>query len=210
MGLFQNTKIILEYLKDIFTILSLLIASGVALAGLFIWKRQLHGTQSYELAKKILKSVFSIRDYLKQARYPITDMEEDLASQIIETKYKDELEIFYEGCIFREVLGMRWKKIEEELRVLEIETFEAEAIWGKEKCLSIYAISNLAKAFNGNVDAYIHLIFSGISHEIIHKDFKPILDIIFCNPAHPNDNFEEEINSAVIAISKDVRPYLIK
>ena len=57
--------------KDIITIASLTAAAIIAGMGLYTWKNQLIGTAEYELAKRILKATYRLRDTLENVRNPI-------------------------------------------------------------------------------------------------------------------------------------------
>src|SRR5690348_10031730 len=43
---------------------------GIALVGLFTWRRQLHGTVEYDLARRLLRRVYTVRDRIAEVRHP--------------------------------------------------------------------------------------------------------------------------------------------
>src|SRR3989304_91489 len=60
----------LTFVKDIVTLISLAVAALVAIKGLQTWRRQLKGTADYDLAKRLLKAAYRLRDALQAVRNP--------------------------------------------------------------------------------------------------------------------------------------------
>ena len=56
--------------KDITTGLAALIGAGVAIVGLRAWQHQLKGKTEYELARRLLRAVYRVRDEIHNVRNP--------------------------------------------------------------------------------------------------------------------------------------------
>lgn len=61
----------ISLIKDIVTILVALVGGGVAIYGLISWKRQLKGKTEYELARRVLRAVYRLRDAIRGIRNPL-------------------------------------------------------------------------------------------------------------------------------------------
>ena len=46
-------------------------AACIAYLGLAAWKKQLHGRSGYELARRLLRAVYSVRDRIVRVRTPL-------------------------------------------------------------------------------------------------------------------------------------------
>jgi hypothetical protein len=118
----------LSLIKDLVTIASIGIAGYVALRGLQTWRDQLKGTANYELAKRLLKATYKLRDALQGVRNPFIS-----AGEIRQAVTEAQLDIKHEDPDFHAtsstaVYQIRWKPVGEAYQALELEVIEAEAI----------------------------------------------------------------------------------
>ncbi len=93
---------------------------GVLIAwwGLSTWKKQLHGVHEFELARRILLSVYKIEDGVKNVRSPFLDSRESGDS---------------DGDNWETSAYMnRWEPVEEAFRELRVDLLEADVLWGRE------------------------------------------------------------------------------
>lgn len=58
-------------LKDIVTIIALIVSAIVAVPGINAWKEQITGKAEYELAHRLLRSVYQVRDAIRNVGTPI-------------------------------------------------------------------------------------------------------------------------------------------
>lgn len=122
----------LTFLKDIFipSIGILVAAGGVIIAnkGLNTWKNQLHGQSNYELARRILVSLYKYREAIYGVRYPLIYSHEMEFSHEDENMGQKEKE--YYGI--NKAYQIRWENIQNIKVILSADLFEAEALWGEE------------------------------------------------------------------------------
>lgn len=203
-------RLIISYTKDVLTIISLGIASFVALKGLQTWKSQLKGTNDYELAKRILKAVYKLRNAIDYVCSPLMTAGEiskamkeiGIESQITDSDYN------YKSNMA--VYNMRWKKVTEAIEDLELETIEIEVLWGKEiseKILEIrknvVSLSSAINLFLSNLVSHRHYSTSDSTRQYFEK-------IIYNHSSEENDEFTTSLLEKIIVIENLVRPYLKK
>lgn len=100
-----------------------------AYLGLSAWRKELKGRSEYDLAKRVLKAVYRVREAFKIVRNPA----------IFQYEYPEEMRDFhghlkrehdYEGT-FR-VYEKRWERMDESFKELEELHLEAQVEWGPE------------------------------------------------------------------------------
>ena len=106
--------------KDVVAVIGTLGALAIGILGLSTWRRQLHGTSKFEVAKNILTTTYKIEDAIQAVRSPMLHLrkEEVEAGRALEEEqriYSDRLQ---------RLNGKR-----AELRTLAL---EARAIWGEQ------------------------------------------------------------------------------
>jgi hypothetical protein len=57
--------------KDVATAGAAIVAAVVAVLGLRAWRRQLRGQTQYELARRLLRAVYRVRDEIQGVRNPV-------------------------------------------------------------------------------------------------------------------------------------------
>jgi len=73
----MTTPEIISAAKDIVTIITLLIGSGVTLYGISTWRKQLTAKVDYELAKRIIITIYDIRGALEKTLFIFEVVYED-------------------------------------------------------------------------------------------------------------------------------------
>lgn len=118
----------LHQLRDIFISIAALNASIVAILGLEAWKKQYKGKTDYEIARRYLKAVLTLKNSIIYLRNPF------ISSGEMETALKehglDSSEYTNYQKTNRVVYSARWKKVQEAWSDLEAELPEAELSWG--------------------------------------------------------------------------------
>ena len=132
---------IITIIKDIVLMIAAGIASYVALVGLRTWRKQLTGTREYELAQKVLKSTYALRETINQFRRPIKLSEEELAEVkehgILLTEVRNAELIDNPLAALKELespadVAKKRLRVEDALTDFEVVIIEAETLWGKE------------------------------------------------------------------------------
>lgn len=115
--------------KDVLLGLAAASAAIFAYLGLSAWQKELKGKSEYELAKRVLKAVYRVREAFKTVRHPA----------IYQYEYPEEMRDFhghlkpehdYEGTL--RVYEKRLEKMDEAFKELEELHLEAQVEWGPE------------------------------------------------------------------------------
>jgi hypothetical protein len=125
-------------IQGIVTILTLLIGAAVAVIGLSSWKRQFRWKLEYDLAERVLRSVYKIRDAIAVVRYPWIGPAE-YNSAIAELKRGAIPEMSGrapKGSEFENqeaIYDVRWREVASAMSALHPDILEVEAIWRSDK-----------------------------------------------------------------------------
>lgn len=128
----QEIQSYVSIVKDVITAVAALTAAIVAVIGLWAWKGQLKGKTEYELAQRVLRAVYKVRDAMYFVRHPMIDQGEYAQAM------KDAgIEVYSPDAavplrIDTEVYHKRWTKVQEAWADLDANMLEAEALWGRE------------------------------------------------------------------------------
>ena len=191
---------IISIIKDVATGTAAIVGACVAVAGLKAWKRQLRGKTDYELARRVLRAAYRVRDEIRAVRDPlITATETESAHQEF---YKGEARnpLTSPDAV---VLEMRWRKLTDKLSELHAESLEAEVSWGNAIQDSLKplmsAIKNLALAIR-------RLSRDRLS---IGKEERASLEAIMWRfDDSGEDTFRDEVNKAISHIEGFLKPHL--
>jgi hypothetical protein len=156
---FGNFQAYVTLIKDIITGLSALVVAIIAILGLQTWKKQLKGNTEYEIAQRLLRAIYKVREALAWVRNPyqhpseITQAMEDYA---IEGDPIDDpvIKARTEWALYNN----RWTKVREAFIECETVALEAEAIWGPIVKENLKPIQDCAAKLFANIESYIREI----------------------------------------------------
>jgi hypothetical protein len=201
----------LTFLKDLFTIASLTIAAAVAIMGLRTWRRQLKGTANYELAKRLLKATYQLRDALQAVRSPLM-----MAGEIAHAIKEAQLAIKpgddnYHADGNAAVYQLRWKPVVEAYQALEVEAVEAEALWGSEARAATTAIRKSINSLSAALDLYLRDMQphgARILDNASRETFQRIVYSVSQNP--DEDSYLHDLTAAIASIEAFAKPHLTR
>lgn len=192
-----------EFIKDIISIVVPILGVWIAYSGLKTWKKQLKGTTEFELARRILKSTYGVREAIRffRAFYKFIKAYIPLEGEILspeEQQYRQTKTDWLE----------RVERITKELQTFEVNRLEAEVLWGQE---SSEVLSKLS-IFCNRLFVYLKIHLDDINPETRSLGystepgvFKKEMDSWLC--ANPKkDDVEIELNSII----KNIEDYLKK
>src|SRR5689334_8252445 len=73
----QDLKDVVSLVRDILTCCAALFAAGIAFLGLRTWRAQLKGKTEFELAQRLLQSVYKVRQAIAVVRHPWMSVAEE-------------------------------------------------------------------------------------------------------------------------------------
>ena len=133
--------------RDVVAIIGTIGALAIGLAGLGTWRRQLHGTSKYEVARRAILLAYEMRDAIQAVRSPILQLrrEEIDAGRRIEEEqriYDERMQRLYE----------KWSQ----LRTIILET---KAIWGEKAEAQFRALQGLVGTMRAEI--WLHFWLKG-------------------------------------------------
>jgi hypothetical protein len=201
----------LTAIKDIATILSLGVAAFVAIVGLRTWRRQLKGTAEYELAKRVLKSVYRLRDALAQVRSPIItsgETEFALKDAGIELKPGDPSA---HATSITVVYQFRWRKVVDAFHDLEVEAVEVEALWGKRPRDLIMELRKNVNSLLAALALYLRHLRDPSAKILDPETLRTFEAIVYrMTEKEEEDRYARDLSAAISEIEQIARPYLSK
>ncbi len=149
--------------KDIITGLATFVAMCIAIFGYRDWKRQLHWKTEYELAQKLLRATYKVKEALADVTSfrvrILSDEEERVEKEFgIDSTHLELID--RRAAIQLGIYGLRWQKVQETLVELDALSLEAETIWGQafldsfthfRKCIHILTYT-LSEYLNTSLD----------------------------------------------------------
>jgi len=207
-----NLQELQEYIslaKDIVTILSALTAAIIAVLGLHTWKKQLKGKTEYELARKLLRAVYKVRDAIRLVRNAFMsagEISQSLQEANIKTdQFAPRFDAISQGALYQR----RWEKVQDALSELDLEAFEAEVIWGREVREKLKPLRKNVSTLLGKIQLYLELLKTphrDTSNERIVQELVRVIHEVSEDPS--KDSFTAEITGSVRQIEDYLKPHL--
>jgi len=205
---------ILPIAKDIASVLSGLAAVAafvgafVAWRGLKSWRHQLTGRTEYELARRLCRAVYQVREEIRFVRNPaIIPSEATLARQ--EAGIEDETRFIGHNKDIVAVYDRRWRQLASAMSNLELESLEAEVLWGKDVIVRLKPLKDCVTKLRINLNRYIRARLDPTTWRRTPKEFEENEAIIYwISDEGSEDKFSGEIADAVRYFEEFIRTYL--
>jgi hypothetical protein len=187
--------------KDAIAALAAAAAIVVAFMGLNTWKRQLHGNTKYDLARRLLRATYRLREAIRYVRTPMISVGEIAAARKA-TGLPDEPEPGEETGKNDEVTYQaRWQKIYDARVEFDAEMLEAEVLLSPIIKTKADALRMCVGELHGNLYRWLG------KHELLEGDFKKVRGIVY-DLADYDSEFSDKVNAAISAIEIVVKPHL--
>jgi len=192
--------------KDILSASAAFGAVLVASEGLTTWKKQLKGSNEYELSRKLLRSVYQFRDSIRGVRSPIvwpSEMQPGADGE----KEQHAQDRF--GGIFN-AYERRWRSVIENRANLEADLLESEILWGaniKNECRALWALQGELYSY---LDIWLRVQDSSSTAEnraSYQETLKSMRNIIY-ERQDQDDDFSKELATATLRIEAFLKPHL--
>jgi hypothetical protein len=187
------------------------IAAAFAIWGLNAWKRQMKSQASYEVARRLLRAAYRVRDALNSVRNPlVTNIEQRNAEKAVESEpdiYMDALQD-KPAASKRAMYKLRWEALNKPLSDLELEVLEAEVLWGSKIRQSVVPLNKSIMELVATIDQYLNQF--EVDGEKLEGDAKQkVRATLYRHAVRPEENeYEKKLSAAVGEIEKLVRPFL--
>lgn len=184
-------------LENIVAILNLiLVGFGVYFAakGLDAWKKQLKGKDNYDLSRRLLKNIYTVRESIRFVRNPLISTGE-METSLVKSGFKVE-DYSNRTKMHNAVYSIRWNKIMEAKAELDTLLIEVEVLWGKDYL-------HIFKELNDKILKLYSTLTIFLNYE---KDVPFDRSILY--DIGEKDIFSREVDSAVVKIEEYVKPHL--
>lgn len=209
-GLIMTANEIATFCKDIILALAALATACIAYNGLSTWKKELKGKSEYTLAKEVLRAIYQVREGFKHVRDPLMSGYE-YPKDTIGPNGMLIPEKEYEA--FSHAYDKRWEVLKNALMELEEKHIEAQVEWGPENQAKIIGIRKCAKQLQFIIWDFLERKRKPDQErwrqentdpkEITKYDRKQT-SILYDHG--PENEFTQQINSAVIEFEEWLRP----
>ncbi|MDH4395253.1 MAG: hypothetical protein QE278_06220 [Limnobacter sp.] len=189
---FTLTAADLGLTKDVFAIIGTLGALVIGGLGLSTWRRQLHGTSKFQVAKNILITTYQIQDAIQAVRSPMLFLRKE---EVEAGRSLDE-----EQRIYSERLTSLYEK-RSELRALAL---EARAIWGTEVTDCFQPIQDLIGTLRAEIWLHFWLkgAYAGPGAQVDRSPERVEANDKIVYYVNDKDEFTQKIQSAVDGVEK--------
>lgn len=175
----------------------------IAFAGLNAWKKQLRGQTDYDLARKLMKAVYRVRNEIELARDPfIMPAETDAA---VKAAGLGEFEKGNQAKQSEAVYAVRFQKVAAQYVELETEMLEAEATWGSEWTGVINDLEGCVKELRSAFQRFRS------RHERPGNEpdkVNEIEEVVYSYKDKSRDKFAQKVDAAVRKFEDVARPHL--
>ncbi len=210
---FANASLYADYVdlariaRECVVVIVSIIGVYIATRGLQTWRHQLHGNTEYELARRLLRATFRVRDKIRMVRNPYMSSSE--ISQAVENEYPNEPDRKEDHAdSTTAVYNSRWNQLREALSDLNVECVESEVIWGD------HVPSRLKPLHAAIIELHVAIIrhlrqFGRRPEEISSEEQEKIDRMVYEISEDPDkDAFTARIQSAVNEVQEFLKPKL--
>jgi hypothetical protein len=194
-------------LKDAILAIAAIIGSIVAILGLSTWKRQLYGQSEYDLAKRLLKSIYLFREVINNARHPFMQYSAtpDLPKDQLDQLSKEEKEWYARAQAFEK----RWEPVANARAELDTSVLESEVFWGNEVKDKVAKLRQLQAELLVAIEEHLERTNPKDPDESFRgDDLKRNRAILYGRSDRAKDQFLDKMLTAIEDIESTLRPFI--
>jgi hypothetical protein len=204
---------IMEELTNIISALAAVAVVLIAYKGLSTWKEQLKGNVEFEIGRKLLRSLYRVRDAVGYVRNPFASASEigaALKEAGFEVSFRDE---DYHWKSQQALYMMRWKMALDAFTELDLASFEAEVLWGKDITEKLERLRRLLHKLNITIVTYIRDLQTPRRHDPSEEEIMESDDILYAKggateEGYSRSKYTAEFSDAINQIEDFIRPRL--
>jgi hypothetical protein len=202
----------LTAVKDGLPLLLMWFGVYAACKGVATWREQLRGKADYELARRLLRTAYTLRNAIREARFPAikaVEMETALR-ELGESAEKGHADPERFSKARAEVWNLRGRKVANAAGDMSVEAFEAEVLWGDVAQKAAAPLRACVTKLNANLQLefwrrHDRDIVLGLSTEQ-QREFQQVVPSRFLELEE--DPFWREVLEATAEVEALVRPHL--
>lgn len=196
-------------IKDVILAIAGVVGSVVAILGLNTWKHQLYGQSEYDLAKRLLKSLYLFREVMNNARHPFMQYSSvpDLPKDRLEQLSKEEKEWYAQAQAFEK----RWEPVSKARAELDTNILESEVFWGDEIKGKMAKLSRLQAELLVAIEEHLERINpKNLDDTYRGDDLKKNWAIMYARNDRSKDAFQDRMLTAIEEIESILKSYIRK
>jgi len=180
----------------------------VAVLGLSTWRRQLYGQSEYDIAKRLLKSLYLFREVINNVRHPIMlySAVPDLPKEKLEA-LSDKEKVWYSSA---QAFEKRWEPTAKARTELDINVLESEVFWGNKIKDKMQPLRTLQAELLCAIEDHLERTNPAGPQPYSNDDYKRDRAIIFGKSDRTKDLFLNEMLTAIEEIEAVLKPYMKK
>ncbi len=193
---------IVEALAAVCTLLVALVAVDIARAGLATWRDEMHGRSRYDLARKILRCVYAIRDAVAWVR-----VEGMLPDEYMDRPNRGAEQPPLGWQDFAYAYDKRWGRLMEALRELEANMLEAEALdFDGDLRVGVRALKDLIYELRRAISTYLR---ARRGEEVAEDKLRTAQDTIFEGALYADEDlFAKRLADAISSLEGVLKRHL--
>lgn len=199
---------LVSIIKDIVLAGAAAVGAFVAVQGLSTWNRQLKGGVEYDLARRLLKCTYRLREAIRGVRNPVMWAHEmpSPPEQAASGMSADKIRFYGTANAYQK----RWDAVSAVRVDLQTELLEAEALWGREVYTKFKPLDSLQLELASKLRLYLEVCNpDNHSRDTYQQAYHQKRDILYdLGDDEKPDDFDSEMSQAVTAIELFLKPHL--
>jgi hypothetical protein len=203
---------VISAVADSITAIAALAAMGVAVAGLRTWRHQLRGQSEYDLARRLLRAAYDVREQMQSVRGPfvsVQEMERAFEAANIEP---DSRGVIDDPRTDELVYNRRFVPVYEAVSKLNVELLEAEVLWGTSVRESARPLNESVKELRTSIRKY--LLMKRDAERLVRlneEERETLMDVVYQSSADPADDpFSARVQKGISVLEDFLRPHLMR
>ena len=182
----------------------------VGVFGLRTWRQQLRGKSEYDFGRRLLGAAIRIRSAIEAVRYPLFTLDETVNALRQEGLTDEQIgKIVPTGTGQWAVYRQRWALLEKAVRDLDVETVEAEVLWGSSAREKISPLRKCIHELYWAIFDRLH-DYAPNNVEVDDARRKEIDKTIYDRSRRgKHDGFADRVDEAIKGIEELVKPFLL-
>lgn len=194
--------VIVTVIRDIVLAFTAITTAVVAIISIWKWRDELKGKTEYELARRLIHSLYRVRDAFNSVRSSAIFISEypegyrEKSENTLEDNYLTTLHVYQN----------RWNLFATAFQELESEVLEAEVIWGQDVEILMVEVRSCKHKLQCSIQRYLeHKKSGGIK---LDRGAEIEVISIISNCDFPDDDFTIKILTAVSKFELYIKPHL--
>jgi hypothetical protein len=197
--------------KDLCLAGAAITAAYVAIRGLRRWQMELTGKADFELARSVMKSVYTLRNEITYARSPLIKHNE-FPEDYDRCLKKSDRDPHQEAEAWHHVYANRWRYVSEALNEFEVQILEAEALWGADTKEKLIELRKCATGLRVAMDCMIGNYAESDQSFANDKEYEASVraEVSDTHSERRPNKYTKNLQSAVSEIESAIHPHLAR